>query len=93
VIFRNGGGGVLVPHGDDRDGVDLGISEHVAIVGVGLAHAELGGLLLQPVGTARAQRREFEARHADDGLAVDLAEPAQTDHADADRAHRLLLHA
>src|SRR5262249_52006340 len=69
----------------------LGIGQHVAIVGVGLAHAELGGLLLQPVGTARAQRRKFEAGQADDGFAVDLAEPAQTDHADADRAHRLLL--
>ena len=86
---RDCGLGVLVPHGDDRHGVDLGIGKHVAVVGIGLAHAELGGLLLQPVRAARAQRREFEARHADDGFAMDLAEPAQTDHADADRAHRL----
>ena len=86
---RDCGRGVLVPHGDDRHGVDLGIGKHVAVVGIGLAHAELGRLLLQPVRAARAQRREFEARHADDGFAVDLAEPAQTDHADADRAHRL----
>ena len=37
----DGGFGVLVPHGDDRDGIDVGIGQHVAIVAEGLFDAEL----------------------------------------------------
>ena len=84
---RERGLGVLIPHGHDRDGVDLGIGEQVAIVAIGLGHAELRRHRGQALGRARAQRGELEVRNADDRLAVDLAEPAEADHADSQPLH------
>ena len=75
--------GVLVPHGDDGDGVDVGIGQQFAVVGGGLLDAELLRQRLQPVGRARAQGGELEMRNADDRLAMDLAEPAEADDRDA----------
>ena len=89
--FERGDGrlGVLVPHGADRDGVDVGIGQHVVIVAVELLDAELLAHRGQPVGRARAEGREFEVGNAGDGLGMDLAEPAQPDHADAQTVHHL----
>ena len=82
--------GVLVPHGDDRDGVDLGVGEQLAVVGEGLLHAEFLGELGEPAFGARAERRKLEVRDADDRLAMDLAEPAEPDDADAQPVQSVL---
>ena len=84
---RDRGLGVLVPHRHDRDGVDLGIGQQVAIVAIGLGHAELPGQRCESLGRARAERGELEVRNADDRLTVDLAEPAEPDHADSKPLH------
>ena len=72
---RNRGVGVLVPHRADGNRVDL-VGEHFAVVAIRLLDGELFGLLRQPVRRARAQRGKFQVRNADDGPAVDFAEPA-----------------
>ena len=84
---RERGRGVLVPHRHDRDRVDLGVGEQVVIVAVGLGDAELRRHRVEALRRARAQRGELEVRDADDRLAVDLAEPAEADHADAQPLH------
>ena len=83
--------GMLVPHGDDRHRVDLGIGEQVAIVGRRFLHAELGRHSLEPLRRARAERGKLEIRNADDRLAMDLAEPAESDHGNANPVQGLLL--
>ena len=82
--------GVLVPHGADRDRVDLRIGQHVVVVAVELLDAELLAHGGEAVGRARAERGEFEVGHAGDGLGVDLAEPAEPDHPDAQTVHEYL---
>ena len=74
--------GVLVPHGDDRDGVDIRVGEQLAVVGIGLLHAELLGERGETAFGARAERGKLEIGDADDGVAMDLAEPAEPDDAD-----------
>ena len=79
--------GVLIPHRHDRDRVDLGIREQLVVVAVGLGDTELLGHRREPLGRARTQRGQLEVGHADDRLAVDLAEPAKADHADSQPFH------
>ena len=84
---RDRGLGVLIPHRHDRDRVDLGIGQQVAIVAIGLGHAELPGHRCESLGRARAERGELDVRNADDRLTVDLTEPAEADHADSKPLH------
>ena len=79
--------GVLVPHGADRDGIDVGIGQHVVVVAVELLHPELLAHGGEPVGRAGAERGQFQVGNAGDGLGVDLAEPAESDHPDAQTVH------
>ena len=79
--------GVLVPHGADRDRVDIGIGEHVFVVAVELLDAELIAHRGEPVRRARAQRRQLEVGNTHNGLGVDFAEPAQPNHPNAQPIH------
>src|SRR5690606_8749078 len=87
--FERGDGrfSVLVPHGADGDGVDLGVGKHLVIVAIELLDAELlpeGG---EALAGARAQRMKFETGNASDGLAVDFTEPSEADDADTQPIH------
>ena len=77
----DGGLGVLVPHGHDRHGVDIGIGEQISVVGKGLFDAELLGQFAEPAFRARAERRQLEIGDADDRLAVNFSEPSEPDDA------------
>ena len=81
---------VLVPHGADRDRVDIRIGEQVVVVAIELLHPELFAHGGEPVGRARAERGEFQIGDAGDGLGMDLAEPAEPDHPDAQTIHEIL---
>ena len=74
---------MLVPHGDDRHRVDLGISEKLAVVGEGLLHSELSGHLRERALGPRAERRELKMGDSDDRFAVNFTEPSKPDNADA----------
>ena len=82
---------VLIPHGDDGHRVDIRVGQHVAVVEAGLLHAKFFRLGFQPGGRAGAEGGEFQISDAPDRLAVNLAEPAQPDHANAQSLHAILL--
>ena len=79
---------VVVDVGDDRDQVDLRIGQERTVIGVRLRDAVLPGHLLEPLGPARADRRQLGLRELLEGVDVVFAEPAEADHATTDSVHR-----
>jgi hypothetical protein len=91
VQRRQGRRGMLVPHGDDADRVDVGIGEQLVVIRIELGDPVFAAELLEPRGRAGAQGGQFERRNRRYGVAVNLAEPSQADHGDSRFLHAGIL--
>jgi hypothetical protein len=80
----DGGRGVLVPHGNDGDRLDIGILEKLLIVCVEARHMEAFAEFPQTHLVARAQCMQRGIGQLRQSVAMDLSETAETDDAKPD---------
>ena len=78
---------MLIPHGYNRNRINIWIGQHVAVIAIGFFHAEFGGHLRETVRCSRAQSGELKIGDADNGIAMDFTEPSETNNANAQSIH------
>src|SRR5687767_12381881 len=79
--------GMLVPHGDNRNGINVFVGQHDTIVREDFLHAEFLRLFSQAVRSARTKCSQFKVGNANDGFTMNLPEPAQSNDTDAKLVH------
>ena len=79
--------GMLVPHGDNRNGINVFVGQHVTIIAKIFFTPNFSACSASAVRAARTKCGQFKVGNTNNGFAMDFPEPSQSNDTDAKLVH------